>query len=180
MMISLFQLTASRGGWRKKDIDNYVSQKDFNSQPHEEADILALVEMIFRMNFNSQPHEEADGFSCIVRGNEYISTHSLTRRLTCGCISEKAWSCEFQLTASRGGWRWYIILDGCNHVISTHSLTRRLTQLESAKAYANTISTHSLTRRLTVADAKILICSRISTHSLTRRLTAILNKNYFI
>ena len=32
----------------------------FNSQPHEEADIVALFLDFFRSDFNSQPHEEAD------------------------------------------------------------------------------------------------------------------------
>ena len=80
---------------------------------------------------------------------EYISTHSLTRRLTSGLLS--------RITSQQ---------------ISTHSLTRRLTGFQFGltipKAYFNSqphkeadqnagvplddlnISTHSLTRRLTV------------------------------
>ena len=42
------------------------------------------------------------------------------------------------------------------------------------------ISTHSLTRRLTMKIRVIHDFYDISTHSLTRRLTAILDKNIFI
>ena len=34
---------------------------DFNSQPHEEADLLDRAKELGVKNFNSQPHEEADG-----------------------------------------------------------------------------------------------------------------------
>ena len=55
--------------------------------------------------FNSQPHKEADDGSEATTGRPvYISTHSLTRRLT-----------SVQNTKLR------------NENISTHSLTRRLT-----------------------------------------------------
>ena len=32
----------------------------FNSQPHEEADCVAMIGSPVLSNFNSQPHEEAD------------------------------------------------------------------------------------------------------------------------
>ena len=57
-------------------------------------------------DFNSQPHKEADGSEKIIRFVGFISTHSLTRRLT---INRQVVSC--------------IVL------ISTHSLTRRLTAI---------------------------------------------------
>ena len=66
-------------------------------------------------------------FSCR-KADRYISTHSLTRRLTIiGAYN-----------ASTGK-------------ISTHSLTRRLTDEFVLKAVEKGISTHSLTRRLTHA-----------------------------
>ena len=37
---------------------------------------------INREHFNSQPHEEADYYDAEGCGRSYISTHSLTRRLT--------------------------------------------------------------------------------------------------
>ena len=58
-------------------------------------------------HFNSQPHEEADGLVQWTPATDlYISTHSLTRRLT------------------KSSDMLYV----CKH-ISTHSLTRRLTHM---------------------------------------------------
>ena len=52
--------------------------------------------------FNSQPHEEADEIVLLDCGCDYFSTHSLTKRLT-----KKLFLCAmtitFQLTASRRG-----------------------------------------------------------------------------
>ena len=77
----VFQLTASQGGWP----------------------IRTLMERRFT-HFNSQPHKEADHQFTGMRRRIYISTHSLTRRLT----------------------QSYIVnMDEVS--ISTHSLTRRLT-----------------------------------------------------
>ena len=36
--------------------------KNFNSQPHEEADDMKGVFLWQNLHFNSQPHEEADHF----------------------------------------------------------------------------------------------------------------------
>ena len=101
-----------------------------------------------------------------------ISTHSLTKRLTCLC-------------------RYF----SRRIAISTHSLTKRLTVLISGMAFDMHISTHSLTKRLTISNAPLpngrdfnsqpheeaddgseAITGRpvyISTHSLTKRLTDI-------
>ena len=101
-----FQLTASRGGWQY---------------------CMSLQECHFY--FNSQPHEEADETpNGYVLGKINISTHSLTRRLT-QRICHGITPFSFQLTASRGGWRYsekeyYKAIS-----ISTHSLTRRLTAI---------------------------------------------------
>ena len=54
----------------------------FNSQPHEEADSPAKVECLPVSYFNSQPHEEADRIAARSRFHIWISTHSLTKRLT--------------------------------------------------------------------------------------------------
>ena len=61
----------------------------------------------------------------------YISTHSLTKRLTD----------EY--------YRNFIAQN-----ISTHSLTKRLTRNDAERRNNNGISTHSLTKRLTVHDIK--------------------------
>ena len=56
----IFQLTASRRGWRTMYIQNATKHCYFNSQPHEEADLSA--------------------YNTLIQG--CISTHSLTKRLT--------------------------------------------------------------------------------------------------
>ena len=77
----------------------------FNSQPHKEADrIRQALTVSMECNFNSQPHKEADPSVPHGKSTQYISTHSLTRRLTCIVSSYLITIC-----------------------ISTHSLTRRLT-----------------------------------------------------
>ena len=80
--ILLFQLTASRRGWRSYRTGWDIS-RNFNSQPHEEADDMLTLTRQWSMHFNSQPHEEADK-------RQYGSTW--IRKV-------------FQLTASRRGWR---------------------------------------------------------------------------
>ena len=100
-----FQLTASRRGWRWKMRRMISMLMYFNSQPHEEADTLKLNKVtsyfIFQLtasrrgwrncrlsgnqmtHFNSQPHEEADLYRRkFTSGGQWISTHSLTKRLT--------------------------------------------------------------------------------------------------
>ena len=98
-----FQLTASRRGWQSY---RFV--------------------IVYHIHFNSQPHEEADKtISCICR-KSFISTHSLTKRLTKRLERFKDrfahfnsqpheeadflllhifYSILFQLTASRRGWQ---------------------------------------------------------------------------
>ena len=58
---------------RKKEMANY-----FNSQPHEEADCLVLNLLRHNLYFNSQPHEEADhsGFSRTFRARVFQLTAS--------------------------------------------------------------------------------------------------------
>ena len=122
----LFQLTASRRGWRPLTRRKMWLPHYFNSQPHEEADASLVIciawEVIFQLtasrrgwrnvlgklrhweDFNSQPHEEADGVIFLTNRTYTISTHSLTKRLTKASEKSKA-SNSFQLTASRRGWR---------------------------------------------------------------------------
>ena len=101
------------------------------------------------MYFNSQPHKEAD--RDLTKTKEKFET--------------------FQLTASQGGWRWFVRQSNDCEYISTHSLTRRLTPITHKTHVSHYISTHSLTRRLTVSYRKCFHGCSISTHSLTRRLT---------
>ena len=41
-------------------MDMMVRTEHFNSQPHEEADCWQRIVIQYRVHFNSQPHEEAD------------------------------------------------------------------------------------------------------------------------
>ena len=61
--------------------------ENFNSQPHEEADLYITGKLSGVTDFNSQPHEEADRRKEDINLPEGISTHSLTKRLT--AISHK-------------------------------------------------------------------------------------------
>ena len=59
-----------------------VSPGYFNSQPHKEADEKLRILAHAHLYFNSQPHKEADRLERKEVFIRYISTHSLTRRLT--------------------------------------------------------------------------------------------------
>ena len=105
----------------------------FNSQPHKEADtIRTLMERRFT-HFNSQPHKEADGISGNVDMDVfYISTHSLTRRLTLS-LPYRMQLCKHFNSQPHKEADYTISAANTNiYVISTHSLTRRLT-----KSYLN-------------------------------------------
>ena len=100
----VFQLTASRRGWRPVLLHSSCRVSYFNSQPYEEADLPpvprehsldisthSLTKRLtsdiwhtefFHRYFNSQPHEEADSNRPYENDDEHISTHSLTKRLT--------------------------------------------------------------------------------------------------
>ena len=190
-------------------------RRNFNSQPHKEADVKNAVDVLLNEHFNSQPHKEADVdiFFNVMYYNifqltasqggwlwrekqrmtvTYISTHSLTRRLTSVkntmimlfvfqlTASQGGWQSLFpfclshyifQLTASQGGWLAGYVIHDNSLIISTHSLTRRLTYTRTGITVLEDISTHSLTRRLTCRTSEKGRCGSISTHSLTRRLT---------
>ena len=61
---------------------NWSAAVHFNSQPHREADYFYMAEVHAYLNFNSQPHREADVKMSDLYDSVYISTHSLTGRLT--------------------------------------------------------------------------------------------------
>ena len=128
----LFQLTASRRGWRLPVIPNRFSVGYFNSQPHEEADRTT----------------SAHGITV------KISTHSLTKRLTAVTVPIFPFSI-FQLTASRRGWRYSYQEKAERNIISTHSLTKRLTKKNINHFQNRCISTHSLTKRLTLIAVQV-------------------------
>ena len=102
---SKFQLTASRRGWLagslESEINRKISTHSLTKRLTDDADIGNYV----YGNFNSQPHEEADVLHEISDSTDtQISTHSLTKRLTL-CSQSKDIPRIFQLTASRRGWR---------------------------------------------------------------------------
>ena len=74
----------------------------FNSQPHKEADLCSCIDWVSGRYFNSQPHKEADTLVALFHHDIFISTHSLTRRLT-SAMSHTVNDLKFQLTASQGG-----------------------------------------------------------------------------
>ena len=100
-MLTVFQLTTSRGGRQTRSCQNTL-KKYFNSRPHEEVDIVGLLipadnkisthDLTRRSTFMSRRTYEV----------LVISTHDLTRRSTDSelfCIIATL----FQLTTSRGG-----------------------------------------------------------------------------
>ena len=83
-----------------------LSERYFNSHPHEEDDPDAAWQSATYCYFNSHPHEEDDSVNSTVYDGFNISTHILTKRMTtCGgnAINRKS--------------------------ISTHILTKRMTIL---------------------------------------------------
>ena len=187
---------------------------NFNSQPHKEADnttkTLEILKQLFQLtasqggwhywlsqlrllihHFNSQPHKEADDLYGLAPVGVYISTHSLTRRLT---IERRTicWQGTFQLTASQGGWPILIATPWVRLIFQLTASQGGWRPTTAGKAiydyfnsqphkeadlpvegrwYCDYISTHSLTRRLTLCNASAESIGSISTHSLTRRLT---------
>ena len=120
----VFQLTSSQGGWPPCiQCDTY--QKYFNSHPHKEDDLSGCSLDSKQSNFNSHPHKEDDIHRKQRCARRNISTHILTRRMTCSfCASVPIFIISthiltrrmtnhginselkllFQLTSSQGGW----------------------------------------------------------------------------
>ena len=99
-----FQLTASQGGWPVLRHE-LLQHGDFNSQPHKEADEIWIQNQDPAVSFQLTASQggwrtRSRNFKLI----SFISTHSLTRRLTLpGVCCCPTWV-VFQLTASQGGW----------------------------------------------------------------------------
>ena len=126
-LILIFQLTASQGGWRQSQTEKHDCNVHFNSQPHKEADYLAHA---------------------VVHTPHWISTHSLTRRLTLSPLKSSLLYRYFNSQPHKEADSATSITSTVRK-ISTHSLTRRLTRMNIPSGSAEIISTHSLTRRLT-------------------------------
>ena len=110
---------------------------------------------VWSLYFNSLPHKEADGMWKRAEGAIYISTHSLTRRLTARIWQKQKQNQHFNSQPHKeADYVVYIIKYIYN--ISTHSLTRRLTRTTDYRIIQEVyISTHSLTRRLTLLAVAI-------------------------
>ena len=166
-----FQLTASQGGWPLRQPTFLRRNRYFNSQPHKEADCCRLFEMVLYYLFQLTASQGGWRFFLItIQAFTYISTHSLTRRLT------------ILINPSFVGFN-----------ISTHSLTRRLTiswlMKFLSESYFNSqphkeadyqpqsapeSCMHFNSQPHKEADIYswfLLSANSISTHSLTRRLT---------
>ena len=101
-----FQLTASRRGWRQMTIEDFLGDL-FQLTASRRGWLTLIIAIRSARYFNSQPHEEADAGDIVVAYRQiYISTHSLTKRLT-----------------DVRPWRYN------QRFISTHSLTKRLTAI---------------------------------------------------
>ena len=152
----LFQLTASRRGWRPLTRRKMWLPHYFNSQPHEEADASLVIciawEVIFQLTASRRGWQSQAEYAAM----------RVTFQLTAsrrGWHDQTGWKTDagaFQLTASRRGWRnvlgklrhWedfnsqpheeadgVIFLTNRTYTISTHSLTKRLTKAsEKSKA----------------------------------------------
>ena len=165
----------------------------FNSQPHEEADYKKILRGIDYQIFQLTASRRGWLSARAVYGSsglfqltasrrgwhtgrpgadtvDFISTHSLTKRLTnirfrrgCRCLfqltaSRRGWrklsDClknarKFQLTASRRGWRWWLITPWSTPVFQLTASRRGWLCLHYIRRDWVFISTHSLTKRLT-------------------------------
>ncbi len=81
----------------------FNDKKNFNSQPHKEADVSGLGTVAKILNFNSQPHKEADeefGSGAKNTGNFNSQPHKEADRQQGSTSNHPV---IFQLTASQGG-----------------------------------------------------------------------------
>ena len=121
-----FQLTASRGGWRRKrgkGIWNMKFQLTASRGGWPFTPSSMLLYALFQLTASR------GGWRCVLATDAWCIAFQLT-------ASRGGWQqngldrefpLTFQLTASRGGWPHFLSELCANSVISTHSLTRRLT-----------------------------------------------------
>ena len=81
LRMNKFQSTPSRGG-RPHLLSRANCHHYFNPRPHEEGDILILLQLCISSNFNPRPHEEGDIENERLHYLHCISIHALTRRAT--------------------------------------------------------------------------------------------------
>ena len=151
---SIFQFTASQGGWPAGKIVR-ESWLNFNSQPHKEADERAVLQQRKNAYFNSQPHKEADSnVQADLRIEEYFNSQPHKEAdYKSLANAKKEWNFNSQPhkeadVAKDGAIRRRFYFNSQPHKeadqdqqetinnlnISIHSLTRRLTLFEQIKA----------------------------------------------
>ena len=121
-----FQLTASRRGWRRIIECNFLSPI-FQLTASRRGWPPKPLRSYLVLHFNSQPHEEADTVKILSYFGIFISTHSLTKRLT-GSHKRHHWN--------------YRHFNSQPHEEADLELQKQLSDVV-------VISTHSLTKRLT-------------------------------
>ena len=124
-----FQSTPSRGGRRKTEFINGVSNLSFNPRPHAEGDKYQKKNSCVIACFNPRPHAEGDYVCMYVVLKYQVSIHALTRRATFSLIMYDGLKC-----------------------VSIHALTRRATNGSVLLAPRSRVSIHALTRRATVSQ----------------------------
>ena len=124
--IIIFQLTASRRGWRRIIECNFLSPI-FQLTASRRGWPPKPLRSYLVLHFNSQPHEEADTVKILSYFGIFISTHSLTKRLT-GSHKRHHWN--------------YRHFNSQPHEEADLELQKQLSDVV-------VISTHSLTKRLT-------------------------------
>ena len=123
----------------------------FNSQPHKEADLSYRGCSGRYKYFNSQPHKEADLSCFCVELKFFISTHSLTRRLTKQVCLHAGLRRNFNSQPHKEADQ---SITSCFH--STFHFNsqphKEADGYEAGRDCRCNISTHSLTRRLTLTS----------------------------
>ena len=166
----VFQLTASRRGWHRiSDILNFSTVISTNSLTKRLTNIGVTTSQQM-IHFNSQPHEEADAIVAARRMVQKEFQLTASRRGWREVWQRKISKQSFQLTASRRGWQ-----DSFSGLVKQGNFNSQPhEEADEMIMYSVTlicISTHSLTKRLTVFFNRYFESNVISTHSLTKRLT---------
>ena len=144
-----FQLTRSRGAWRKSKSYKYL-QSDFNSHAHVERD-------------NRQSKAICNGF---------ISTHTLTWSVT-DCFDLKCSLMLFQLTRSRGAWLPLLIFNPVRVNFNSHAHVERdlsLSRIIDDKSYFNSHAHVERDIANPILGSKIVISTHTLTWSVTHQL----------
>ncbi len=145
---AIFQFTTSRGG-RLCPIFNIFIKYSFNSRPHEEVDVITVMDRYY-----------ADIFQFTTSRGGRLVPPSVPGAVLI-----------FQFTTSRGGRQPYTYYVMNPYNLSIHDLTRRSTSMSYLIRCHLGLSIHDLTRRSTNTIFKKISYFGLSIHDLTRRST---------